>query len=142
MIDFPRKKRPTCGKTLARKNFVPGELRFVHRPQQIETRKWPGHSGGGVFKGDFNPPCFGPVVEYKTCSRRCRMNGCAVPDSLTYDRGSKMTCHVELVERRNLDIWFAAALRCLATRHQRKRQQAVRQFLPKGMDSSGATRCT
>lgn len=28
-------------------------------------------------------------------------------ENLTYDRGLEMTCHVELTERLNLDIWFA-----------------------------------
>ncbi len=27
--------------------------------------------------------------------------------SLTYDSGTEMTCHVELAKQMNLDIWFA-----------------------------------
>jgi IS30 family transposase len=28
-------------------------------------------------------------------------------ESLTYDRGSEMACHVELAQRLNINIWFA-----------------------------------
>ncbi|GAB7534616.1 hypothetical protein BGC_08260 [Burkholderia sp. 3C] len=46
MIEAPRQEKPTRGttsKTLARKSFLPEELRIIHRPEDIETRKLPGH---------------------------------------------------------------------------------------------------
>ncbi|KVR17981.1 transposase, partial [Burkholderia ubonensis] len=129
MIEALRQEKPARGnprKTLARKSFVPEELRIIHRPEQIETRKWPGHWEGDLVKGAFNRSCVGTLVERKTrFVVLCRMDGCTAEDalegftrqmkklpaflreSLTYDRGSEMTCHVELAERLNLDIWFA-----------------------------------
>ncbi|KVN68754.1 transposase, partial [Burkholderia ubonensis] len=124
MIEALRREKPMRGntrKTLARKSFVPEELRIVHRPEQIETRKWPGHWEGDLIKGAFNRSCVGTLVERKTrFVVLCRMDGCTAQDalegftrqmkklpaflreSLTYDRGSEMTCHVELAERLNL----------------------------------------
>lgn len=118
--------RGNTRKTLSRKSLVPEELRIIHRPEQIETRQWPGHWEGDLIKGAFNRSCVGTLIERKTrFVVLCRMDGCTAQDalegftrqmkklpaflreSLTYDRGSEMTCHVELAKRLNLDIWFA-----------------------------------
>ncbi|WP_269138947.1 IS30 family transposase [Burkholderia anthina] len=48
MIEALRQEKPVRGnmrKTLARKSFVPEELRIIHRPEQIETRQWRGSLG-------------------------------------------------------------------------------------------------
>ncbi|WP_080418117.1 IS30 family transposase [Burkholderia ubonensis] len=161
MIEALRQEKPARGnprKTLARKSFVPEELRIIHRPEQIETRKWPGHWEGDLVKGAFNRSCVGTLVERKTrFVVLCRMDGCTAEDalegftrqmkklpaflreSLTYDRGSEMTCHVELAERLNLDIWFADPYAPWQRGSNENTNGLLRQFLPKGMDLSDVT---
>jgi IS30 family transposase len=126
MVEALRQEKATRGttrKTLARKSFVPEELRIVHRPEQIETRKWPGTGKAISSKARSIVPAWerwstqDPVL--------CRMDGCTAEaalegftrqmkklpaflrERLTYDRGTEMTCHVELARQLNLDIWFA-----------------------------------
>lgn len=161
MIEALRQEKPARGttrRTLARKSFVPDELRIIHRPEQIETRQWPGHWEGDLVKGAFNRSCVGTLVERKTrFVVLCRMDGCTAQDalegftrqmkkvpaflreSLTYDRGSEMTCHVELAERLNLDIWFADPYAPWQRGSNENTNGLLRQFLPKGMDLSGVT---
>lgn len=74
-------------------------------------------------QGAFNRSCVGTLVERKTrYVVLCPIGGCTAQDtlegfmrqmeklpaslrqSLTYDRGTKMTCHVELAKRLKLDI--------------------------------------
>ncbi|MGK8196097.1 IS30 family transposase [Burkholderia cepacia] len=74
MIEALRQEKPVRGnarKTLARKSFVPEELRIIHRPEAIETRQWPGHWEGDLIKGAFNRSCVGTLVERKTRSWCC-----------------------------------------------------------------------
>ncbi|WP_230948964.1 IS30 family transposase, partial [Burkholderia vietnamiensis] len=130
----------------------------AHRPEAIETRQWPGHWEGDLIKGAFNRSCVGTLVERKTrFVVLCRMDGCTAEDalegftrqmkklpaflreSLTYDRGSEMTCHVELAERLNLDIWFADPYAPWQRGSNENTNGLLRQFLPKGMDLSGVT---
>lgn len=86
MIEALRQEKPMRGntrKTLARKSFVPDELRIIHRPEQIETRQWPGHWEGDLIKGAFNRSCVGTLVERKTrFVALCRMDGCTAKDAL------------------------------------------------------------
>lgn len=60
-------------------------------------------------------------------------------ESLTYDRGSEMTCHVELAERLNLNIWFADPYAPWQRGSNENTNGLLRQFLPKGADLSGVT---
>jgi IS30 family transposase len=161
MIEALRQEKPVRGnmrKTLVRKSFVPEELRIIHRPEQIETRQWPGHWEGDLIKGAFNRSCVGTLVERKTrFVVLCRMDGCTAQDalegftrqmkklpaflreSLAYDRGSEMTCHVELAKRLNLDIWFADPHAPWQRGSNENTNGLLRQFLPKGADLSGVT---
>ncbi|WP_406806219.1 IS30 family transposase [Burkholderia semiarida] len=161
MIEALRQEKPVRGnarKTLARKSFVPEDPRIVHRPEAIETRQWPGHWEGDLIKGAFNRSCVGTLVERKTrFVVLCRMDGCTAQDalegvtrqmkklpaflreSLTYDRGSEMTCHVELAERLNLDICFADPYAPWQRGSNENTNGPLRQFLPKGADLSGVT---
>ncbi|KKI35226.1 transposase, partial [Burkholderia vietnamiensis] len=86
MIEALRQEKPTRGnarKNLARKSFVPEELRIVHRPEAIETRQWPGHWEGDLIKGAFNRSCVGTLVERKTrFVVLCRMDGCTAEAAL------------------------------------------------------------
>lgn len=161
MIEALRQKKPGRGSrrtTIARTGFVPEELRIVHRPEQIELRQWPGHWEGDLIKGAFNRSCVGTLVERKTrFVVLCRMDGCTANDalegftrqmkklpaflreSLTYDRGTEMACHVELSKRLNLDIWFADPHAPWQRGSNENTNGLLRQFLPKGMDLSSVT---
>ncbi|WP_230938995.1 IS30 family transposase [Burkholderia vietnamiensis] len=69
MINALRQEKPVRGnarKTLARKSFVPEELRILHRPEAIETRQWPGHWEGDLIKG----PSIVPASAHWSSSRR------------------------------------------------------------------------
>jgi hypothetical protein len=124
MIEALRQHKPTRGSrrtTLAGGGFVPQQLRIVYRPEQIESRRrWPGHWVGDFIKGAFSRSWVGTLVERETrFVVLCRMDGCTAEDalegftrqmkklpaflreSLTYDRGTEMTCHVELAKRLN-----------------------------------------
>jgi len=161
MIDALRQEKPARGRrrtSLAQRSFVPEELRIVHRPEQIELRQWPGHWEGDLIKGAFNRSCVGTLVERKTrFVVLCRMDGCTARDalegftrqmkklpaflreSLTYDRGTEMTCHVELSKRLNLDIWFADPHAPWQRGSNENTNGLLRQFLPKGMDLSSVS---
>nr|WP_284700800.1 IS30 family transposase [Robbsia betulipollinis] len=141
---------------MGRKSFVPDELRIVHRPEEIATRKWPGHWEGDLIKGASNRSCVGTLVERKTrFVVLCCMDGCTASDALegftrqmkklpaflrespTYDRGTEMTCHVEQARQLNLDIWFADPYAPWQRGSNENTNGLLRQFLPKGMDLSG-----
>jgi IS30 family transposase len=95
----------------------------------------------------------GTLVERKTrFVVLCRMSGCTAQDalegftrhlkklppflreSLTYDRGSEMACHVELSERPNIDIWFADPHAPWQRGSNENTNGLLRQFLPKGIE--------
>lgn len=161
MVDALRQHKPTRGRrrtSLAQTGFVPEQLRIVHRPEEITLRQWPGHWEGDLIKGAFNRSCVGTLVERKTrFVVLCRMDGCTAQDalegftrqmkklpaflrqSLTYDRGTEMTCHVELARRLNLDIWFADPHAPWQRGSNENTNGLLRQFLPKGTDLSAVT---
>ena len=161
MIDALHQEKPKRGRrrtTIAGRSFVPEELRIMHRPEQIEMRQWPGHWEGDLIKGAFNRSCVGTLVERKTrFVVLCRMDGCTAQDalegftrqmkklpaflrqSLTYDRGTEMTCHVELAKQLNLDIWFADPHAPWQRGSNENTNGLLRKFLPKGTDLSTAT---
>jgi IS30 family transposase len=161
MIEALRQEKPARGRrrtSIAATGFVPEQLRIVHRPEAIELRQLPGHWEGDLIKGAFNRSCVGTLVERKTrFVVLCRMDGCTAQDalegftrqmkklpafmreSLTYDRGTEMTCHVELSKRLNLDIWFADPHAPWQRGSNENTNGLLRQFLPKGMDLSNVT---
>ncbi|MGO4328284.1 IS30 family transposase [Cupriavidus sp. 2TAF22] len=161
MIEALRQEKPVRGRrrtTLAGGGFVPEALRIVHRPEEIELRQLPGHWEGDLIKGAFNRSAVGTLVERKTrFVVLCRMDGCTAQDalegftrqmkklpaflreSLTYDRGTEMTCHVELSRRLSLDIWFADPHAPWQRGSNENTNGLLRQFLPKGIDLSAVT---
>ncbi len=158
MIQALRQEKPVRGRrrtTLSSAGFVPEALRIVYRPEEIGLRQWPGHWEGDFIKGAFNRSAVGTLVERKTrFVVLCRMAGCTAQDalegftrqmkklpaflreSLTYDRGAEMACHVELARRLKLDIWFADPHAPWQRGSNENTNGLLRQFLPKGMDLS------
>jgi IS30 family transposase len=145
-------------KSIARTGFVPEELHIVHRPEEIELRQWTEHWEGDLIKGAFNRSGVDTLVERKTrFVVLCRMDGCTAQDalkgftrqmkktpaflreSLIYDRGTEMTCHVELSKRLNPDIWLADPHAPLRPGSHENTNGLLHKFLPKGMDLSTVT---
>jgi len=129
---------------------VPEELRIVHRPEEVRQRLVPGHWEGDLIKGAFNRSCVGTLVERKTrLVILCKMDGCtadaalegfsrqlkkfpaAMRSSMTYDRGSEMTCYAELMNRLDMDIWFADPHAPWQRGSNENTNGLLRQFLPK-----------
>ncbi|RBA66822.1 IS30 family transposase, partial [Xanthomonas oryzae pv. oryzae] len=84
----------------------------------------------------------------------CRMDGCTAADalegftrqmkklpasmrtSLTYDRGTELTCYAELMQGSNIDVWFADPHARWQRGSNENTNGLLRQFLPKGADLS------
>ncbi|WAT16479.1 IS30 family transposase [Xanthomonas fragariae] len=153
-----RQRKPSRGlrrTTAAKRTWVPEELRIVHRPEQVQQRLVPGHWEGDLIKGAFNRSCVGTLVERKTrFVVLCRMDGCTAANalqgftrqmkklpasmrsSLTYDRGTEMTCYAELMKGLNIDVWFADPHAPWQRGSNENTNGLLRQFLPKGADLS------
>jgi IS30 family transposase len=158
LMEALRQHKPKRGarcKSAAKRSWVPEELRIVHRPEEIEQRLIPGHWEGDMIKGAFNRSCVGTLVERKTrFVVLCKMEGCTAEaalegfsrqmrklpafmrESLTYDRGTEMTCYEELMQRLNIDVWFADPHAPWQRGSSENTNGLLRQFLPKGADLS------
>ena len=154
MVEALRQAKPTRGRrrtTLAGTSMVPEKLRIINRPEEIEARLIPGHWEGDLIKGAFNRSAVGTVVERKTrylilskmrgCTADAALEGftrqmkrlpAALRRSMTYDRGSEMACHPELVRRLKIDIWFCDPHAPLAARLEREHQRIAAPVLPQG----------
>jgi len=161
MIAALRQRKPTRGRrrtTLAGSSMVPETLRIVHRPEEIEARIVPGHWEGDLIKGAFNRSSVGTLVERKTrFVVLCKMNGngaeaaldsftrqmkrlpAMMRKSMTYDRGSEMSCHPELARRLKIDIWFCDPHAPWQRGSNENTNGLLRQFMPKGTDLSNAS---
>ena len=128
MVAALRQYKPSRGRrrtTRAGTSMVPGSLKIIHRPEEIEARLVPGHWEGDLIKGAFNRSSVGTLVERRTrFVVLCKMEGntalaalAAFPRhmkrlpremrrSMTCDRSSEMACHPELARRLKIDIWF------------------------------------
>lgn len=127
MVNALRHERPTRGHrptNLAQTDFVPEQLRIVHRAEQIALPQWPGQWEGDLTKGAFNRSRVGTLVERETRFVVLRrMDGCTAKDALEaftrqmrrlpaflrrsviYDSGRGTICLAELAKRLNFDIW-------------------------------------
>ncbi len=161
LIEALRQGKPSRGlrrRTAAGRSWVPEQLRIVHRPEDVEQRLVPGHWEGDLIKGAFNRSCVGTLVERKTrFVVLCRMDGCTAEaalegftrqmrklpaflrESLTYDRGSELTCYEALMQRLNIDVWFADPHAPWQRGSNENTNGLLRQFLPKGVDLSQAS---
>jgi IS30 family transposase len=130
----------------------------VHRPEEVQQRLVPGHWEGDLIKGAFNRSCVGTLVERKTrFVILCKMEGCTaeaglegfsrqlkkLPESmrtsLTYERGTELTCYSELMDRLDIDVWFADPHATWQRGSNEHTNGLLRQFLPKGTDVSSAS---
>lgn len=158
LVEALRQGKPTRGlrrTTAAKRTWVPEELRIVHRPEDVRQRLIPGHWEGDLIKGAFNRSCVGTLVERKTrFVVLCRMDGCTAADalegftrqmkrlpasmrtSLTYDRGTELTCYAELMQGLNINVWFADPHAPWQRGSNENTNGLLRQFLPKGADLS------
>jgi len=87
----------------------------------------------------------------------CKIDGCMAQDalegltrqmeklphfllgSLTYDRGTEMTCYSERMKRLNIDVWFADPHAPWQPGSNENTNGLLRQFMPKGADLSKAS---
>jgi IS30 family transposase len=134
---------------------VPTEQSIAHRPAEVAKRELPGHWEGDFIKGAFNRSAVGTLVERKTrfvvlakmedgtsqaalegFTRQMKRLPAFLRESLTYDRGSELACHVELAKRLKLDIWFADPHAPWQRGSNENTNGLLRQFLPKGVDLS------
>jgi len=126
LVEALRQSKPKRGlrrTTAAKQTWVPEQLRIVHRPEEVQQRLVPGHWEGDLIKGAFNCSCVGTLVEPKTrFVTLCKMDRCTadaalvgfrrqlkkLPESmrtsLTYDRGTELTCYPELMDRLDIDV--------------------------------------
>jgi len=100
----------------------------------------------------------GTLVERKTrFVVLCKMDGCTAQDalegfirqmkklphfllgSLTYDRGTEMTCYPELMKRLKIDLWFADPHAPWQRGRNENTNGLLRQFMPKGAALSKAS---
>lgn len=161
LVEALRQGKPSRGRrrtTAAGRTWVPEQLRIVHRPEAVSERLLPGHWEGDLIKGAFNRSCVGTLVERKTrFVVLCKMEGCTAQaalegfsrqmkklpsflrESLTYDRGTEMTCYAELMKRLNIDLWFADPHAPWQRGSNENTNGLLRQFLPKGIDLSQAS---
>ena len=161
LVEALRQHKPTRGlrrTTAAKRTWAPEELRIVHRPEEVAQRLIPGHWEGDLIKGAFNRSCVGTLVERKTrFVVLCKMDDCTAQDalegftrqmkklphfllgSLTYDRGTEMTCYPELMKRLNIDLWFADPHAPWHRGSNENTNGLLRQFMPKGADLSKAS---
>ncbi|XUP35106.1 IS30 family transposase (plasmid) [Xanthomonas axonopodis pv. vasculorum] len=161
LVEALRQSKPTRGRrrtTAAKRSWVPGELRIAHRPEEVQQRLVPGHWEGDLIKGAFNRSCVGTLVERKTrFVILCKMDGCtaeaalegfsrqlkkfpaAMRSSMTYDRGTEMTCYAALMARLDMDVWFADPHAPWQRGSNENTNGLLRQFLPKGVDLSVAS---
>jgi len=161
LVEALRQSKPTRGRrrtTAAKRTWVPEELRIAHRPEDVQQRLVPGHWEGDLIKGAFNRSCVGTLVERKTrFVILCKMDGCtadaalegfsrqlkrfpaSMRASMTYDRGTEMTCYAELMDRLDMDIWFADPHAPWQRGSNENTNGLLRQFLPKGVDLSVAS---
>jgi transposase, IS30 family len=141
-----------------RRTWVPDELRIAGRPEEIAERLIPGHWEGDLIKGAFNRSAVGTLVERS--SRLVMLAQLDAPDAhstqigferlfaqtpadlrrtMTYDRGSEMTCHQALTENTGVKVYFADPHSPWQRGSNENANGLIRQYLPKGTDLSGYT---
>ena len=141
-----------------RRSWVPDDLRIAGRPEEIEERQIAGHWEGDLIKGAFNRSAVGTLVERSSrlvmlaqidapdarstqlgFERMFAQMPAALRQTMTYDRGSEMTCHQALTENTGVKIYFADPHSPWQRGSNENANGLIRQYLPKGQDLSGYT---
>ncbi|GAW57280.1 IS30 family transposase, partial [Nocardioides sp. PD653] len=137
-----------------------GPLRNVisisERPPEIEDRAVPGHWEGDLIMGAGNTSAIGTLVERATrylillhlpgdhtaltvqeamCREMSRLPE-VLRQTLTWDRGSEMSNHVQIAEATGLDIYFADPGSPWQRGTNENTNGLLRQYFPKGTDLS------
>jgi IS30 family transposase len=141
-----------------RRSWVPNDLRIAARPEDIEERQIPGHWEGDLIKGAFNRSAVGTLVERS--SRLVMLARLDATDAhaaqqgferlfdqmpqglrktMTYDRGTEMTCHQELTRKTGVKIYFADPHSPWQRGSNENANGLIREYLPKGIDLSSYT---
>jgi len=137
-----------------------GVLRNVisisERPPEVEDRAVPGHWEGDLIMGAHNASAIGTLVERATrylillhlpgdhtaltvqeamCRAMARLPE-VLRQTLTWDRGSEMSNHVQIAEATGLDIYFADPASPWQRGSNENTNGLLRQYFPKGTDLS------
>jgi transposase, IS30 family len=126
------------------------------RPPEVEDRAVPGHWEGDLILGAGNTSAIGTLVERATgflcllhlpgdhtaltmqtaiCEQMARLPQ-TLRQTLTWDRGSEMTNHVQIAEATGLDIYFADPASPWQRGSNENTNGLLRQYFPKGTDLS------
>lgn len=73
----------------------------------------------------------GPKAALDGFSRQVKRLSAALRKTMTYDRGSKIACHPELVQRLKIDIWFCDSHEPWRRASSDHTSGLLRQFMPK-----------
>ena len=131
-------------------------ISISERPPEVEDRAVPGHWEGDLILGTGNTSAIGTLVERTTgflcllhlpgdhtalsvqtaiCEQMAQLPE-TLRQTLTWDRGSEMTNHVQIAEATGLDIYFADPASPWQRGSNENTNGLLRQYFPKGTDLS------
>jgi IS30 family transposase len=135
---------------------VPNVISISERPPEVEDRAVPGHWEGDLILGAGNTSAIGTLVERATrylillhlpgdhtaltvqeamCREMSRLPE-VLRQTLTWDRGTEMSNHVQIAEATGLDIYFADPGSPWQRGTNENTNGLLRQYFPKGTDLS------
>ncbi len=155
LLSYLRKKGKPCKSATDQRGQI-AHMRLIHdRPESVARRSIGGHWEGDLIKGAGNKSSVGTLVERKSrfvqlikldgataadalegFSRAFERIPTVIRESMTYDRGKEMACHVELAERLKLDIYFCDPHSPWQRGSNENANGLIREYLPKGIDLS------
>ena len=155
LLSYLRKKGKPCKSATDQRGQI-AHMRLIHdRPESVAGRSIGGHWEGDLIKGAGNKSSVGTLVERKSrfvqlikldgataadalegFSRAFERIPTVIRESMTYDRGKEMACHVELAERLKLDIYFCDPHSPWQRGSNENANGLIREYLPKGIDLS------
>jgi IS30 family transposase len=137
---------------------IPGMVSIAERPPEVQDRAVPGHWEGDLITGAFNKSAIGTLVERTTGFvmllhlpdghtaeqvEQAMAKMSQLPEilrrTLTWDRGTEMTNHVQIAQALDLDIYFCDPHSPWQRGTNENTNGLLRQYFPKGTDLSGYT---